>query len=129
MKNTSHIKFTIAFTDPDFDFEDRDKEVQNLLHRAKDLEVIKAGRVPDPNPPEGAKAMGGFLAGVFAMEVLGIHLKEILDYLRDTLSNKAIELEVEADGRKLKVKAADQAQLEIAIQAAEKFIKSKPMES
>jgi len=39
------------------------------------------------------------------------------------LGNKSIELEVEANGKKLKVKASSREELLAAIQAAEEFVK------
>lgn len=122
MKDTSPIELTIAFTDPDFNDEERDRQVQNLLRQVKDLEIIEAGPIPDPNPPQGVKAMAGTLAGLLAIQILEIHVKEILDYLRDRLSHKIIEFEVEANGKRLKVKASNPEEIDMAIRKAREFI-------
>ncbi len=70
MAEDSSIKVTIAFNDPDLDIDERDEEVQKLLSQLKGLdEVEEVGRVLDPNPPEGNKALGGFLVGMLTAEV------------------------------------------------------------
>nr|VFK32135.1 MAG: hypothetical protein BECKMB1821G_GA0114241_11038 [Candidatus Kentron sp. MB]VFK35088.1 MAG: hypothetical protein BECKMB1821I_GA0114274_10998 [Candidatus Kentron sp. MB]VFK76219.1 MAG: hypothetical protein BECKMB1821H_GA0114242_104623 [Candidatus Kentron sp. MB] len=122
MKHTSPLKLTIAFIDPDLDDEERDREVQALLTQVKDLDIISAGRVPDPAPPEGNKSMGGVLAGMAIMELYGPQLKNLLNLVGARLSGKTIELEVEANGRRLKVKASNQAEIEMVIRKAREFI-------
>ncbi|MEH2324818.1 MAG: hypothetical protein V7K32_14860 [Nostoc sp.] len=42
------------------------------------------------------------------------NFKKVLGYLSDRLGNKTIELEVEANGKKLKVKASSQKELNAA---------------
>jgi hypothetical protein len=46
----------------------------------------------------------------------------LLGFLGDRLSGKTIELEVEGNGKKLKVKASSREELQAAIAEAEKFI-------
>ena len=48
--------------------------------------------------------------------------KKLSGFLGDRLSGKTIELEVEGNGKKLKVKASSREELEMAIAQAEKFI-------
>jgi hypothetical protein len=45
-----------------------------------------------------------------------------MGFLGDRLGNKTIELEIEANGKKLKVKASSRQELEAAIEAAQKFV-------
>lgn len=125
MTNPPNVRVTIAFIDPTLDDEDRDNQVQNLLTQLKDLDELEAvARVPDPHPPEGNKSLSGFLVGLLSAEVNAANVKKLFGFLSDRLSNKPIELEVEANGRKLKVKASSQAELEAAIEAARKFIEA-----
>ncbi|HEY9696662.1 MAG TPA: hypothetical protein V6D10_05335 [Trichocoleus sp.] len=117
------VKLTINFNDPSLDVEERDKEVQKLLVQLRDLdEVESVNRVLDPNPPAGNKALGGFLVGLLAAEVNAANAKVAFGFLKDRLSGKPIELEVEANGKKLKVTAYSREELEAAIKAAQDFV-------
>lgn len=123
MAGDSSIKVTIAFNDPDLETEEQDEEAQNLLSQLRKLdEVEEVDRVLDPNPPEGNKALGGFLAGMLTAEVSPANVKKLMSFLGDRLGGKPIELSVEANGKKLTVKAHSREELEAAIKAAQDFI-------
>lgn len=123
MLDNSNIKLTINFNDPELDEEDRDDEVVRLLNELRSIdEVEDARRVLDTNPPEGSKAMGGFLAGLLSAEVNPANAKSFFSFLGDRLGGKPIELAVEVNGRKLNVTAHSREELEIAIEAAKDFI-------
>jgi hypothetical protein len=85
-------------------------------------EVEKVDCVRDPNPPEGNKALGGFLVGLLTAEVSAKNAKKLFGFLGDRLGGKPIELEVEANGKKLKVSAHSREELEAAIKAAQDFV-------
>jgi hypothetical protein len=117
------VKFTVAFDDPNLDEGERDEEVQRLLNQLKGMDEVDAvNRVLDPNPPEGNKAIGGFLVGLLAAEVNATSVKAVFGFLGDRLGGKPIELEVEANGKKLKVTAHSREELTAAIDAAQKFV-------
>ena len=118
----STVKYTIIFNDPELDNEDRDEEVDKLLPQIRELDDVIAARVKDPNPPAGNKALGGVLVGVLTAEVNAANAKQAFEFLRDRLAGKTIELEVEGNGKKLKVSASNRADLEAAIQQAQAFI-------
>lgn len=123
MSSTANIKLTIAFIGSDLDAEEKDAEARRLLSQMKELEEIETvNQVLDPNPPEGNKALGGFLVGLLTAEVNPGNLKKLFEFLSNRLSGKPIELEVEANGRKLKVRANSQADIVAAIEAVQKFI-------
>ena len=126
MSENSSIRLTIAFNDPDLDREELEEQAQNLLTQMKDLrdagEVEAVDRVLDPNPPEGNKAVGAVLVGLLTAKVNKENVQKVMGFLGDRLGNKAIELEVEANGKKLKVKASSREELEVAIEAAQKFV-------
>lgn len=117
------IKLTIQFIDPDLDLEERDEQAQILINELKRVDEIETvNRVLDPHPPQGNKAIGGFLMGLLMTEVSSENIKGILGFLGDRLGGKPIQLEVEANGKKLKVTASSREELEAAIQAAQSFI-------
>ncbi|MEH2464150.1 hypothetical protein [Nostoc sp.] len=122
MSFESNVKLTIALSNPDLDAEEQERETRNLLREIKDLDVESAELVAVTEIPEGARSVGGFLVGVLQTEVSLANFKKLLRYLGDRLSNKTIELEVEANGKKLKVKASSQQELTAAIEQAQKFI-------
>ncbi|MEH2092177.1 hypothetical protein [Nostoc sp.] len=124
MSSESNVKLTIALInlDPDPQEQERqEKEARYLLGEIKD-DVESAELVAVTEIPEGAKSVGGFLVGVLQAEVSLANFKKVLAYLGARLGNKTIELEVEANGKKLKVKASNQEELNAAIEQAQKFI-------
>jgi hypothetical protein len=118
-----NVKLTLNFNDPDSGAEERDEQVQQILNELKQMdEVESVGRVLDPNPPGGNKALGGFLAGLLMAEINVANAQKLMGYLGDRLGGKPIELSVEANGKKLTVKAHSREELEAAIKAAQDFI-------
>ncbi|MEH2161371.1 MAG: hypothetical protein V7K38_10055 [Nostoc sp.] len=122
MSSESNVKLTIALSNPDLDAEEQEQETRNLLREIKDLDVESAELVAVTEIPEGAKSVGGFLVGVLQAEVSLANFKKLLGFLGDRLGNKTIELEVEANGKKLKVKASSREELNAAIEQAQKFV-------
>ncbi len=123
MADKSDIKFTISFTDPELDLEEQDEQAQKLLNQMKTLdELEEVGRVLDPNPPVGNKALGGFLPGILKAVIKANHIKQFMEFLGDRLVGQTIEMEVTGNGKSLKVKVSNQAELKEAVQAAEQFI-------
>ncbi|MBD2522359.1 hypothetical protein [Nostoc sp. FACHB-133] len=124
MISESNVKLTIALSNPDLDAEEQEQETRNLLREIKELDVESAELVAVTEIPQGAKSVGGFLVGVLQAEVSLANFKKLLGFLGDRLGNKTIELEVEANGKKLKVKASSQQELTAAIEQAQKFLES-----
>lgn len=122
MSFESNVKLTIALSNPDLDAEDQERETRNLLREIKDLDVESAELVAVTEIPAGSKALGGFLLGVLQTEVSIANFKKVLGIVGDRLGNKTIELEVEANGKKLKVRASNQQELRAALEAAQNFV-------
>ena len=122
MSSESNVKLTIALANPDLDADEQEREARNLLREIKDLDVESAELVAVTEIPEGAKSVGGFLVGVLQTEVSLANFKKLLGFLGDRLGNKTIELEVEANDKKLKVKASSREELAAAIEQAQKFV-------
>ena len=121
MSSESNVKFTITLSNPDLDADEQEQETRNLLREIKDLDIESAGLVGVTEIPEGAKAIGGFLVGALQAEVTISNCYKLLAWL-GSLRNKTIELEVEANGKKVKVKANGQKELTAALELAQKFI-------
>jgi hypothetical protein len=124
MSSKSNVKLAIAFINPDPDPQEQERleqEARNLVREIKD-DVESAELVGVTEIPEGGKSVGGFLIGVLQAEVSLANFKKLLGYLGDRLGNKSIELEVEANGKKLKVKASSREELAAAIEQAQKFV-------
>jgi hypothetical protein len=99
MKETSPVKLTLTFNDPDWDAEEKDEEVQKLLNQMQDLdEVEESDRVLDPNPPEGNKALGGFLVGMLTVVVKPENIKTLFGFFSERLNGKPIEIAIKAPG-------------------------------
>ncbi|WP_414541350.1 hypothetical protein [Nostoc sp. CCY0012] len=122
MSSQSNVTLTIALINPDLDAEEQERETRNLLREIRDLDVESAKLVAVTEIPEASKSVGGFLLGVLKAEVSINNFKKVLGFLGDRLGNKTIELEVEANGKKLKVKASSREELTAAIEQAQKFI-------
>ncbi len=119
----SNLKLEITFIDPDLDPEDREEEARKLLNYLQELdEVEEVDRVPDPNPPEGSKALGGFLLGMLTAQVKPKNIKGLMKFLGDRLGAKPIEMTVKTpDGRELSIKASSREEFEFAMQKAQEF--------
>jgi hypothetical protein len=125
MHTTSDIQITLDLRNPELDDETLEKLTQNLRNQMLDLdEVNDVKRILDPNPPEGNKALGAVLIGILTTQVNATNVKTLFGFLSDRLGDKPIAMEVEANGRKLKVTASNQQELLAAIQAAQQFIAS-----
>jgi len=122
MSENPNIKFTIAFNDPDLDSEERDEQAQRFMNELKQMDEVAVDRVLDPNPPEGNKAIGGILVGLLTAQVSPVNAQKLMGFLGDRLGGKPIELSVEANGKKLTVKAHSREELEAAIKAAQDFV-------
>ncbi|MEH2062556.1 MAG: hypothetical protein V7K50_09785 [Nostoc sp.] len=118
----NNVKLTIALSNPDLDAEEQERETRNLLRDIRDLDVESAELVAVTQTPPGSKAFGVFLLGVLQAEVSLANFKKLLGFLGDRLGNKSIELEVEANGKKLKVKASSREELTAALEAAQRFV-------
>jgi hypothetical protein len=122
MTDTSNVKLTITFTDPDLDDQDKDEEVQKLLAQMKDLDEVEAvDRVVNPTVLEGTKSVTGWVVAQLIAFVKPENVKQLWGFLSDRLANKVIELEAEANGKKIKIKASSQQELEAAVKAIQEL--------
>ncbi|RUR76276.1 hypothetical protein ACF3DV_22135 [Chlorogloeopsis fritschii PCC 9212] len=123
MANSSSVKFTIHFNDPNLEAEEQNEQVLRLMAELREMgEVDAVNRVPVPSTPKDSRALGGYLVGLLTAEVNVANAKKVLNFLRISLARKPIELAVEANGKKIQVKANSLEELEAAIKAAQDFI-------
>ena len=123
MAHSSDIRLKINFNDPDLTMDQCDELAQQLMAELMEMDAVEeVARVSDPNPPPGNKALDGLLPGWLKIEVKLEHVKQFFGFLRERLAGKCIELEVEANNRKLKLKAYNWEDLQAAIKAAQDFV-------
>lgn len=123
MTPSPNLKLTIEFNDPELEPEQRDEQSQFLIDELREIDEIDiVDRVFDLSPPIASKAGGGFLVGLLRAETNIDNAKKVFGFLHDRLGGKQIELTVEANGKKLSVKASSREELDYAIKAAENFI-------
>lgn len=125
MISTSNITLTIGFNKKLLDPEECDQEALRLISELRNLnEIEKVDLVTELNPLELSKSIGSFVIGLLTAEVSPKNVDSIFRFLSNRLSGKPIELEVEKDGKKLKVIANNREELKAAIKAAQDFISS-----
>jgi hypothetical protein len=137
MVDTSNIQVAIAPKGSDLDVaidlrnqqsdlapEELEVLTQRLFNQMAELdEIEQVHRVPEQAPPEGSKPLdAAFIVGLLTAEVNAKNIKALLDFLWERLSGKPIELTVEANGKKLEVKAYSQQELSAAVEAAKDFL-------
>jgi hypothetical protein len=125
MLTTTDIQVMLDLRNSDLDDEDLEQLTQNLRNELLDLEDVQdVKRMIDPNPPKGNKALGAALVGILLTEVNASNIKTLFGFLNDRLGGKPITMEVEANGKKLKVTASSQREMLEAIHAAQEFVAS-----
>jgi hypothetical protein len=120
----SNVKLTIQLVDSDLDEEELDEATRRFAVELRELEEVgNVERVPDKNLPEGAKPLASFLVGLLTAEVNIKNLKSVMGFIGDRLGNKAIEVEAEVNGKKIKIKANSREELKAAMETAKDFFK------
>lgn len=129
LKKESNVKLTIALSDSSLDPEDLDRATRNLLREMKQLdEVEQVSLVKVEKKPENSKELEkkglGEVLGMLQAEVIVENILKVLGFIYDRGKGQNIEMELEADGKKLKltVKARNRQDFLAAIQAAQEFV-------
>jgi hypothetical protein len=123
----SNARVIVALRDPELNDVDLQELTQNLRQQIAELDgVYQADLVAVENPPEGSKAIGGYLLGSLKAEVNPANIKSLFSFLTNRLSGKTIKMSVETpDGRKLNIEASSQIEFEFAMKQANDFIAGK----
>ena len=113
----------VSFSGVELDDDDRDVEASKLLRQMRDLDGVEsAKRFVDENPPANNNSVGGFIVGALTAEINTESASKVFSFFKERLSGKPIEMEVEANGKKLRVKANSSKELLAAVEAAERFV-------
>lgn len=116
------IKLTIHFNDSKLDADDRETAAQQLYDQLRKMDEIESADRILYDLPDHSKSVSAALIGLLAAEVSWKNFKHVMAFLSDRLNGKTIELEVEVDGRKLKVSASSREELELAFKLAMDFV-------
>lgn len=118
------VTFDLRNLGSDLDPEELEALTQRLFQQMREIdEVQKVIRVPQVTPPQGSKPLdAAFIIGLLQAEVNLANIRALLGFIWERLSGKPIELRVEAEGKKLEVKAYSQQELSAAIEAAKEFL-------
>ena len=120
----STVTLTIQLVDPDLEEEELDEATRRFAAELREFEEVdNVERVPDTNLPEGAKPLASFLVGLLKAEVNLQNIKSVMGFIGDRLGNKAIEVEAEVNGKKIKIKANSREELKAAMETAKDFFR------
>jgi F0F1-type ATP synthase delta subunit len=90
------------------------------------LDDVVTGRVPDPHPPVGNKALGAIVFGALTAEISKESFKQLTAFLSQRLGEKAstVKVKVKApDGREIEIEVNDKSvTFDSAMQKAQDFI-------
>lgn len=118
-----NIKIVISLSDVGLEDKDLQAETEKLLPQVKEIEgVDRVNLVTVAEAPLGSKALGPFSVGRLKTIVDPNKIKALFEFLGDRMNGKTIELDVEANYKKLKLKVDNQEELVAAIETAQKFV-------
>ncbi|MBW4580509.1 MAG: hypothetical protein KME42_13170 [Tildeniella nuda ZEHNDER 1965/U140] len=122
MTTARNVKLTLAVVDPELDEEEKDLEARRLLRNLREMkDEVERVELATREPTAGTKPVLETLVGILTAEVSAKNIKAVFERLSEYWK-RPIEMEVEANGRKLKLKVSSQKDLEKAIEAAQKFV-------
>ena len=123
MTTKSNIKIIISLSEAGLEDKDLQAETEKLLPQIKEIDgVERVNLVTVAEAPLGSKALGPFSLGRLKAMVDPAKMKVLFDFLGDRINGKTIELDVEANYKKLKLKVDNQEELVTAIETAQKFV-------
>ncbi len=122
-RKSDTIKLALAFNDPDLDDDEREAQALQYRQEWKEMDEIETiERILEADLPQRSKPGEGTFVGLLMTAVNAANAKKVMRFLGERLGSKPIELAVEANGKKLTVKAHGREELEAAIKAAQDFI-------
>lgn len=98
---------------------------QNSTSASSNLDKLEKGDLMAvEKKPQQEKASVSFLLGILRAEISVANIKRVLEFMGERFGSKPIKLTLEANGKKVEVKAKNQKELLAAIKAAEAFVAS-----
>ena len=129
MATTSNLEVTISLPELGLDDEELQAEAENLLPQIREVDgVEEANLVTLEQAPTGSKAFGGFAMGKLKALVNPRNVGSLFRFLGDRLGNKTIEMEIEEKpfgGRKIRVRATNKEDFDLASQRVKDFLNNK----
>lgn len=123
MTKEASIKIIISFSQESLEDKDLQAETEKFLPQVKEVDgVERVNLVTVAEAPLGSKALGPFSLGRLKVIVDPTKIKGLFEFISDRMNEKTIELDVEANYKKLKLKVENQEELIPAIETAQKFV-------
>ncbi|KST64278.1 hypothetical protein [Mastigocoleus testarum] len=123
MTNTSNIKIMISWSEDGLEDKELQAQTQKLIPEIKEVDGVETvNLVTVAEAPLGSKVFGPFSLGRLKTMVDPAKIKVLFEFVGDRMNGKAIELDVEANYKKLKLKVENEEELVTAIETAQKFI-------
>ncbi len=122
-KSQDLLVLTLEVTDRSLDDDEREALAQSLYRQLRTAEDdLGDVRRPQAVAPAGAKSAGATLIGVLTVALSAGSLKAFFSHLTERWRGREITIEVEVDGRKVKLTARTTADLVVAYNAAAALI-------
>lgn len=123
MTNTSKIKIMISWSEDGLEDKELQAQTQKLIPEIKEVDGVETvNLVTVAEAPLGSKVFGPFSLGRLKAMVDPAKIKVLFEFVGDRMNGKAMELDVEANYKKLKLKVDNEEELVTAIETAQKFI-------
>ncbi|MEL6350938.1 MAG: hypothetical protein AAFR58_04165 [Cyanobacteria bacterium J06627_28] len=123
----SNVLVSVQLSDPNLSDDRLQSLTENVLSQVKQFDgVNRANLKADEVLPSGAKSLGNFSLGFLTAEIDANYIGNLFMFLGERLTGqRTIELEVESNSRKLKVKVHSREELAEVIGMAENFVSAK----
>lgn len=120
------IAVLVRIVDADADDEERDFIVREIMREIAEAdESLGAAEHVRELAPLHSKGFGSAVVGAFRAIVQSKRLREFFAFLKERLKSRPVELEVAAEGRVLRIRAASAKELSEAADAACRFIEAR----
>jgi hypothetical protein len=122
MLSTNSVRLTLQLKDSTMTREERHAATCCLLQQLKGMDEVNSVRlVEDPHSASDRKG-ASTLMGLLSAEATVGNACKVLGFMGDRWGDKPIELEIEVNGRKLRIVARSREEFAIAQAVAQKFM-------
>lgn len=119
----NNLKITVILDNPDLGEEDLQEAVQMLQTEISEVQgVAEAELIPITEAPPNSKGIGGFLLGQLQALVTAKHLKTLASFLSKNLQGNKVKIQVEGNGKKLKLELNRPEDIDVIMPKVEEFI-------